>query len=82
VDGGPGTTDLGTLTIDDVESVEIYGSSRARGPSAGTSRRPAGIGQGKVGISKPRPITSSNNEGRAAFQNQSRFCPIVYVWLR
>jgi hypothetical protein len=83
VDGGPGTTDLGTLTIDDVESVEIYGSSRARAPSAGTSARPAGIGQRKAGVSRPRPITSSSNEGRANFQNQSRFCPeAIYVWLR
>ena len=82
VDGGPTTADLGALTIDDVESVEIYASSRSKGPSAGTSRRPSGIGQRKNGAATARPLVTGGNTGRATFENQSRFCPLVYVWLR
>ena len=82
VDGGPTTTELGALTIDDVESVEIYNSSRGKGPAPGASRRPAGIGQRKNGAATARPMVTPGNTGRATFENQSRFCPLVYVWLR
>ena len=82
VDGGPTTTNLGALTIDDVESVEIYNSSRSKAPAPGNSRRPTGIGQRKNGAATGRPMVTPDNTGRSTFENQSRFCPLVYVRLR
>lgn len=78
VNGGPAITNLAHLTVDEVESLEIYvsgGSTRGR---VGT------VSLGKRG----RPVVSStpakySNRELANFENHTRNCPVaVYVWLR
>ncbi|MEP6621287.1 MAG: hypothetical protein ABJE47_18320, partial [bacterium] len=86
VDGGPRTTELGALTVDDIEAIEIYapgaGSttiSRAnRDLRAGTNPT---YGVGKLGTSASVLVPLSNLE-RARSENQSRSCPTMYVWAR
>jgi hypothetical protein len=70
VNGGPSIANLSHLTIDEVETVEIYGApSVPRLPSA----RPGPRGATGAGMT---------NNDRAAIENGSRNCPTVYVWLR
>ena len=64
--GGPDTVEIGKLTVDDVETVEIYD---AQGPSRPTLRRP---------ISRT-PMTNADHAGTA---NRGKQCTLVYVWLR
>lgn len=80
VDGGPKTANLSTLTIDDVESVEIYRgfspvppSVRAAAPRGKTSK-----------WKKSQPPMFSGPWLPAAKDNfyAERYCPAVYVWMR
>jgi hypothetical protein len=66
VNGGPDVTQVGALTVDDVETVEIYDMAAAPRP---TRRRPI------------MPMPHSNTD-RAAIGNSSKACAFVYVWLR
>lgn len=80
VDGGPNTAKLSTLTIDDVESVEIYDANRRVGEpivDAGT-----GVRIGPAGAAQSRPSVTYSNADRAASMNQGKVCPTVYVWMR
>lgn len=72
VNGGPEIADVSRLTIDDVESVEIY-----RGFPTTVSAASAG---GRRGRGSFLPMTS--NARFAAHENFTRVCPGVYVWLR
>ena len=85
VDGGPTTTVLSTLTVDDLEGMEIYNSARAgvRPPMRVYNRQAADqfTERRRVADSQIAPGSSGNTE-RALFENQGMFCPIVYVWLR
>jgi hypothetical protein len=72
IDGGPEIADVSRLTIDDVESVEIY-----RGFPTSISAASAG---GRRGRGNFLPMTS--NSRFAAHENSTRICPGVYVWLR
>jgi Carboxypeptidase regulatory-like domain len=66
VNGGPDTATVGKLTVDDVETVEIYDT---RAPARPTRRRPI------------TPMPMSNTEiARGA--NSTKACALVYVWLR
>ena len=78
VNGGPSITNLAHLTVDEVESVEIYGNgSDIRRGTPGT-----------VTIAtRGRPMAtrqlSISNTNRAVIENGTRACPsAVYVWLR
>jgi hypothetical protein len=78
VDGGPETVNLPTLTIDDVESVEVYpnyASSITRPTAAAVMprRSAAGSRQGAAQV---------NDARRAIIQNGARNCPGIYVWMR
>ena len=64
--GGPDTVDVGKLTVDDVETVEIYDT---RSPPRPTLRRP---------IAR----APANNADHAISANRIRECTLVYVWLR
>ena len=85
VDGGPTTTVLSTLTVDDLEGMEIYNSARAgvRPPMRVYNRQAADqfTERRRVADSQIAPGSSGNTE-RALFENQGMFCPVVYVWLR
>lgn len=75
VDGGPKIAILSALTVDEVETVEVYGAvARA---SEGTL---SGRGGGRTKASKPGvPIS---NTSVAAAENQGMLCPTVYAWMR
>lgn len=76
VNGGPSIANLAYLTVDEVESVEIYGNGS---PGRGT---PETVGLGYRGeLVHTSPVARSNRD-RAAFENRTRTCPTVYVWLR
>jgi hypothetical protein len=88
IDGGPATRSLSTLTVDEVESVEVYGANRFERPLSMASPRgrgrnlPPAVTKQTDAIAARVPITNANV---AAFQNQgvSKYCPgAVYVWLR
>ena len=70
---------MSTLTVDDIESIETYGSRRSGSASGGGAMIPPAriAGRGKRGAQLP-----PNNTMRATFQNQARYCATVYVWTR
>ena len=79
VNGGPTWVSLATLTVDDVESIEVYNTARVRGPSS----RQTGIRP----IARSRPMRGEgmvpmSNTEVADFENLTRNCPTVYAWLR
>ena len=81
VDGGPKTAKLSTLTIDDVESIEIYAGGHRASEIAGD--RTTGVRVGPVGATKGRSAsTMHDNTQYAAEANQGKICPTVYVWMR
>jgi Carboxypeptidase regulatory-like domain len=69
VDGGPRTALLSLLTIDEVESVEVYKTVPPL--SAKLDEDPTKI--------EPAHI---NNANEAAVKNQGKRCPTVFVWMR
>jgi hypothetical protein len=81
VNGGPETREISGITVDDIESVEIYdrtvpaNSTRGR-PTASRPGQP--IRRSALGID-PVPLT---NTDRAFQQNYTKSCTLVYVWLR
>ncbi len=83
VNGGPTVVELWTLTVDDVESVEIYKATRFSKPKSmrtGPSSVPKG---GRTPPpAKLSGIVPISNMGRADTLNLTRNCPQVYVWLR
>ena len=78
LNGGPASIDMSTLTVDDIESIEIYGSRRSgsAGPGGPIRTPPPLAGRGRT------PTPPPNNTMRATFQNQTRYCATVYVWTR
>lgn len=74
VNGGPGTSVLSTLTIDDVEAVEVYGGGPTSRPATGGAR-PVGRGATGGGVA----ISNSRN---ARADNHGMSCPQVFVWTR
>jgi hypothetical protein len=72
VNGGPSTAKLGSLTVDDIETIEVY---------AGQFGPPTG-GRGR-GFAKPAPgQTMLSNSSLARSENAMKFCLTTYVWLR
>jgi hypothetical protein len=86
VNGGRGVSLLSHLTVDEVESIEVYATrSTPLAPSARRSNvvAPTSIMGGKQGkIAMPGSASSSPMAARAAMQNGTRNCPTIYVWLR
>ena len=81
VNGGPETVELNTLTIDQIETVEVYSGGNAP-PMPNVARGGRGIpsGRGANRASMPRPATT--NTRLAALRNATKTCPLAYVWLR
>lgn len=69
VNGGPRIVELHTLTIDDVEAIEIYPDNK--NPAA----MPLGGGRG-ISPTDDAPIRY------ARWANWTKKCPLVFVWLR
>ncbi len=73
--GGPDAVEIGPLTVDEIETIELYftAPTRTRG----------GIGAATVRSlrrSFPQPVMS--NTGEAAWANRTKTCATVYVWMR
>src|SRR5205085_6145757 len=76
--GGPEIVDLSTLTVDDVESVEIYAAYPGGSPTVTTAQSKSKFSKIKTGGN----FVAVDNARRAKIENGSRICPAVYVWLR
>lgn len=79
VNGGPDIVDLSTLTVEDVEAVEVYVGSQNRGRST-PAGPPSRLVRGASGQSRARvPL---GNTDRAIWADRTKSCALVYVWLR
>jgi hypothetical protein len=80
VDGGPKTATLSALTIEDVESVEVYRTFARVPPSVAAAAPKSKISKWK----KSPPPNFIGPWANAAKDNYyaERYCPAVYVWLR
>jgi len=84
VNGGPAYTEIGKLTVDDIETVEVYGGSTTQSMPVSNGRRPP---KPVPGQPIPRaqltfnPVPLSNTE-QASWANFTKTCTTVYVWLR
>lgn len=84
IDGGPTTANVSTLSIDDIESVEVFSDARL-----GKNPRPSQIG-GRggqrpmvKGIASFKPALEISNTQRATAENLGKHCPsAVYIWSR
>lgn len=77
VNGGPKIVDLNTLTIDDIETVEIYPGSQNPGAMPMSSNARTGRPQ------RGSPLAIAPTAQRlAAWANATKKCPLVYVWTR
>lgn len=84
VNGGPAYTEIGKLTVDDVETVEIYGGSTTGSMPVSNGRRPPKAVPGQP-IARAQltfnPVPLSNTD-QASWANFTKTCTTVYVWLR
>ena len=80
VNGGPGFALLDELTIDDVESVEIYPSFSAVGSTTAMTAPKAK--NAKVKAATFNPPSSGTLLRDVMSWNSTRICPAVYVWGR
>jgi len=77
VNGGPKIVDLNTLTIDDIEMVEIYPGSQNPGAMPVSANARTGRPQ------RPSAVSIAPTAQRlAAWRNATKKCPLVYVWVR
>ena len=76
VNGGPDIIDLSTLTIEDVETVEVYAGYGGQ-PSIGAINA-----KGELNKKIMNPFIWLSNSRFAQIENRTRRCPGTYVWLR
>lgn len=84
VNGGPAYTEIGKLTVDDVETVEIYGGATTGSMPVSNGRRPPRPVPGQPIRRAPLtfdPVPLSNTD-QAGWANFTKTCTTVYVWLR
>jgi hypothetical protein len=75
LNGGPAVTELSSLTIEEVESIEIYGGGYAGGSGPTAAARPR--------LSRATsPSGMRSNTASAGVMNGARNCPTIYVWTR
>ena len=79
VNGGPDYTELANLTVDDIESVEIYHFGQQAAPSSNRQGAPFG---GIRRFGNGAELLPLSNIEKASWANSTRRCAIVYVWLR
>jgi hypothetical protein len=82
VDGGPRTTLIKDLTIDDVATIEIYPPGVTTAQRSLMMDRPPSRLVGKKSVADSRAVMPFQNAERAAIQNGARNCAVVYVWTR
>jgi hypothetical protein len=88
LDGGPTTATVGNLTVDDIESIEVYSEAR-KGGSPTVLRSPKKGGQPVRQASRPAKVpvpfdyVPMTNTNRADVENSDKDCPTaVYIWSR
>jgi hypothetical protein len=83
VNGGPDTTTLAPLTVDDVETVEVYDVATSISATSTTPRRNFSTPGAASSVARPMrdPVPLANTED-AAWANRTKACTLVYVWLR
>jgi len=79
VNGGPDYTEIGKLTVDDIESVEIYDLGGRPMPASNRQGRPFG---GYKRFGSGEELMPISNVEKAAWANSTKTCAVVYVWLR
>ena len=77
--GGPETVSIDKLTVDDIESIEIY---RPGTPTQAPVPKPTSNIAGRKGVANSKPGLPLDNRQLAARENSGRSCPTVYVWMR
>lgn len=79
INGGPGIANIANITVDDIETIEVYASY-----SAGTPTHDALDMHGALNnhIVSAYITQAQSNVRLAAFENRTRNCPGAYVWLR
>lgn len=86
VNGGPETVEIGSLTVDDIESVEVYSAERAGGsPNVLASGTVGGQRAVPRGAAAFNPMGRLSNTREAVFMNTgvAKLCPTaIYVWMR
>ena len=78
VNGGPEMANLATLTVEDVETIEVYRSFVTRSPTVSAAASRSRTTRSKGGGF----LQMTNNARWAIMGNGARHCPGVYVWLR
>jgi hypothetical protein len=73
IDGGPRAAVLSSLTVDEVETVEVYAAT-LRASDIDNMKRPRG--------QSSKPVVHVSNASVAVASNQGLVCPTVYVWMR
>jgi hypothetical protein len=68
LNGGPSIAVLNTITVDQIESVEVYGQQAAP--------------KGRSRDMRTLPFGPMANSFRAQSADQGLICPVVYVWMR
>lgn len=87
VGGGPEIAKLSTLTVDEVESVEVYQGLRSSyNPTVSAAAPQSKVPPPDILKNAPRvtggQFIKLDNTRFAAFENRTRVCPGVYVWMR
>lgn len=79
INGGPDIANIANITVDDIETIEVYPSY-----SAGTPTHDALDMHGKLNqhIVSAYITQAQLNVRFAVFENRTRNCPGAYVWLR
>ena len=73
--GGPDAVELGKLTVDEIETIEVYLSVPANRPAGGIG---ATVRSKRASIPNPQ----LTNTLEASHANWGRNCTTVYVWTR
>ena len=73
VDGGPKIAILSALTVDEVETVEVYAAT-VRASDIANMKKPRG--------QSSKPVVHVSNASVALASNQGMLCPTVYAWMR
>ncbi|MEP6491316.1 MAG: carboxypeptidase regulatory-like domain-containing protein [bacterium] len=78
VNGGPATIDIGTLTVDQIETMEVYVGAQ----DPGSSRGQIGADIVKGSSHGSLPLVPLTNRTLALSENWGKNCVTTYVWLR
>lgn len=86
VNGGPEIANLNAVTIEDVESVEVYASLSKEFPTVAAAAPQSKLAKPEILKNAPKVQGGQfiwlSNTRNAAFENRTRICPGIYIWTR